>query len=132
MNGPADHARGWLRKARSDLDGARRLLDGSGPYDLVCFHAQQAIEKSLKAVLDIHGSPVERTHDLKRLAIQVRELVPGLDLDAEALSEITPFAVDLRYDSDFWPERDVAADAVEKAEELHRRVLEAMPEEARP
>jgi HEPN domain-containing protein len=45
MNDKASHARRWLAKADSDLMAARRLLDGGGPYDAACFHAQQAAER---------------------------------------------------------------------------------------
>lgn len=44
-------ARGWFRKADSDLADARRTTASEGPYDTACFHAQQAVEKYLKGVL---------------------------------------------------------------------------------
>jgi len=44
MKGKADLVNGWLAKAESDLTAGQQLLT-SGPYDIVCFHAQQAIEK---------------------------------------------------------------------------------------
>ena len=37
-------ARGWFRKADSDLADARRTTASEGPYDTACFHAQQAVE----------------------------------------------------------------------------------------
>src|SRR5262245_14197315 len=51
MRSKLDHARGWLLKAESDLLSAKRILEGNGPHDTACFHAQQAIEKYLKACL---------------------------------------------------------------------------------
>jgi hypothetical protein len=48
MNDERSHARAWLAKAESDRLAARRLLDAGGPFDAVCFHAQQACEKALK------------------------------------------------------------------------------------
>jgi HEPN domain-containing protein len=41
----------WLRYARSDLAMARRVTDGEILIESLCFHAQQAVEKALKAVL---------------------------------------------------------------------------------
>lgn len=38
-------ARGWFRKADSDLADARRTTASEGPYDTACFRAQQAVEK---------------------------------------------------------------------------------------
>ena len=126
MNGPADLGRGWLAKAESDLSAARRILGGPGPYDTACFHAQQAIEKCLKAVLSCEGARIPRTHDLGDLAELVQAVRPDIELDAEGLSEITPFAVELRYDAEFWPDRDVAAGAVSTAQELRDRSGEAL------
>jgi HEPN domain-containing protein len=40
----------WLATARGDLEGARVLLRG-GQHNLAAFHAQQAAEKALKAIL---------------------------------------------------------------------------------
>jgi len=44
MRDKRDHARGWFRKAESDLHTAQRTLDSDGPYDTACFHAQQVAE----------------------------------------------------------------------------------------
>jgi len=132
MNGPADHARGWLQKADSDLADARRTLDSPGPYDTACFHAQQASEKCLKALLAHSGEPIPHTHDLKTLTQRAGAVVPGLDLDVERLSRVTPFAVELRYDLDFWPGRERAVVAVETAEKVRDQVLRALPPEAIP
>ena len=41
----------WLKKADSDLKNAELVLsaaDEHPPYDTVCFHCQQAVEKYLK------------------------------------------------------------------------------------
>ena len=127
MNGPVDLARGWLRKADSDLDTARKMLSVPGPYDTACFHAQQAIEKCLKAILAWFGEPIPRTHNLEDLADQVCGVAPGLELDVEKLSAITPFAVELRYDVEFWPDRETAADAIAAAESVRARVSKALP-----
>ena len=132
MNGPADHARGWLRKGDSDLATARRVLDGPGPYDTACFHAQQAIEKYLKAVLAYSGEPIPKMHELEDLADLARASAPDLDVDVEELGDITPFAVEPRYKLGFWPEREVAEEAVGTAEKVRDRVLKVLPPEARP
>ena len=132
MNGPADLARGWLLKAQSDLADARRTVESEGPYDTACFHAQQAIEKSFKAVLAYFGDPIPRTHDLQKLAERATGLAPGLRLDEDGLSEITPFAVQLRYDPEFWPDRETASHALDVAEETLRGVIENLPTPAHP
>ena len=58
-----------IRKARSDLTVARALgADTMFEDDVVGFHAQQAVEKALKAVLALSGIAVPRTHDIATLA----------------------------------------------------------------
>ena len=64
-------AQHWLRKADNDLVTARQtLLLSGGPTDTPCFHAQQAIEKTLKALLTAAQIPFQRIHDLSRLLDQ--------------------------------------------------------------
>ena len=48
---PAGSAQDWLRHARSDLALARMRKTKSLLYGHLCFHAQQAAEKALKAVM---------------------------------------------------------------------------------
>jgi HEPN domain-containing protein len=115
MNDRASHARQWLAKANSDLMASQRLLDSDGPYDAVCFHAQQAAEKALKAWLAVADSPIPRTHNLEDLLVQCLALLPvavASGIEALDLSSLTPFAVESRYDIEFWPERAEAEAAV--------------------
>ena len=122
MNDKASQALAWLAKAGSDLTAARRLLDLGGPYDAVCFHAQQAAEKALKALLALAGAPIARTHNLEDLQQQCLETFPSgalPGLRGEDLSQLTAFAVESRYDVEFWPTPSEAADAVAVATRIH-------------
>jgi len=132
MNGPADLARGWLRKADSDLATAELVVAGDGPYDTACYHAQQAVEKSLEAVLAHCGTSIPRTHNVEDLGQAAVEARPSLKLDLDALAEITPFAVELRYDPDFWPDRDTAVEAVASARTVRSAVAAVLPAGTRP
>ena len=127
-----DHARGWLLKGDSDLQTARLVLAGDGPFDTACFHAQQAVEKYLKALLAYAGRPIPRTHNLEDLVGPCESLYPKLDLDEVELSELTPFAVELRYDFEFWPSRDDTVDAIGTVEQVRRAVLAVLPADAHP
>ncbi len=53
---PPDSPLEWLNRARSDLELARSLKPDVYLEDL-CFHAQQAAEKAIKALLIHHGTP---------------------------------------------------------------------------
>ena len=62
-----EEARRWLETAKDDLDTAR-ILSGSAKYAHCCFHAQQAGEKSMKAVwyfedLDSWGHSIKKLID---------------------------------------------------------------------
>ena len=64
------------REGEQRPDSLRRLLDAGGPYDAVCFHAQQAAEKALKAWLAVADVPIPRTHNLEDLQAQCLALPP--------------------------------------------------------
>lgn len=67
---------------------------------IVCFHAQQAVEKSLKAVLFSHQIEFERIHDLVNLSrlLGDHSIVPPAMEDH--LRRLNPFAAAFRYDDD--------------------------------
>ena len=132
MSDRCDLARGWLMKALSDLKAGRTMLETDGPYDTTCFHAQQAIEKSLKALLAFHEQPVPRTHDLEelqRLCLPLQALPALGRLD---FAETTDYGVLVRYDLEFWPDQGTAGDAVSQAEQVFELVADALPPECRP
>ncbi|HST55308.1 MAG TPA: HEPN domain-containing protein [Solirubrobacteraceae bacterium] len=89
----------YLTKAASDLAAARALASDAGQQDdVVGFHAQQAVEKSMKAVLALRGSDIPRSHDLvllARLASKENDRTPPELEEAQSLS---PWAVAMRYD----------------------------------
>jgi HEPN domain-containing protein len=70
MSNPDDPA-AWVAKADNDLlNIANNLNDARIPWDTICFHAQQAAEKMLKAFLVSHAVVPPRTHDLVTLLHQ--------------------------------------------------------------
>lgn len=62
------------------------------------FHAQQAVEKALKAVCTKQGIEVRRTHDLAALGQSVLSHGTALPISVDALRSLNPFAVEFRYD----------------------------------
>ncbi len=65
---------------------------------IVCFHAQQAVEKSLKAVLFSRRIEFERTHDLVKLAQLLGDHDVVLPVPDDQLRRLNPFAVTFHYD----------------------------------
>ena len=87
-----------LQAAEQDLAACEALAQAPGIGDaIVGFHAQQATEKALKAVLSRHGVEFRRTHDLALLLdlLQDRQLPPPPG--ADWLDELNPYAVEARY-----------------------------------
>ena len=61
----------WLASAAEDLDAAQVLYD-AGQYHAMALHAQQTVEKALKALLvERTGELPARTHDLRRIGTEV-------------------------------------------------------------
>lgn len=132
MRDKLDHARGWFRKAESDLSTGKRTLESDGPYDTACFYAQQAAEKYLKGLLAFLDQPIPRTHNLEDLQQLCVTFMPTLHLTSTELAELTPYAVQLRYDFEFWPDREAAEQALNMAERVRSAVLAAVPNEVYP
>lgn len=79
----------------------------------VCYHAQQAVEKALKAVLVVAGEDPPRTHNLVRLNAAVDPPVLGVS-DEDTLATLTLWSVEQRYPADQpEPTDSDAADALE-------------------
>lgn len=91
-------ARALLRAAERDYKTVELLLQHSdAPLSSLCFHAQQYLEKILKAVLVSNGVVFRRTHDLGALAELFTQHELSLPLPAERLTRLNPCAVLLRY-----------------------------------
>ena len=66
----------WLEFARRDLRIVAALHADPTLFTAACVHAQQAAEKSLKAVLVLHDLPVPFTHDLAYLRRLIGDHLP--------------------------------------------------------
>ena len=100
MNRSHEHAGALLAKARDDRSMMATLMEApSSPDWGIGFHAQQAVEKAMKAVLSERAVEYPRTHNLGEL----RELVQGAGLqgppDGADLDVLTPYGAPLRYES---------------------------------
>ena len=85
--------------AEKDLRALKAMTDvGLFDDEIFGFHAQQAVEKSLKAWISVAGGVYGKSHDLNRLFLILCDL--GCDIATfKDLSELTPFAVELRYEA---------------------------------
>ncbi len=120
--GSPEEARRWLAKAGDDLTVATVLLDrASGVNWAACFHAQQATEKALKALLVAFGIDFPRSHALERL-LALLPAQAATEFDVDAVAELTPWAVAGRYPEDIPnPDFDTTRRLVESARTMFDR-----------
>lgn len=100
MNSHSAQARALFDAALRDRLTLRLLREsGQAPEEMMGFHAQQACEKLIKAVLVMHGVVFERTHDLAALAALCDAHGVPAPADRNALRILNNFAVRFRYDT---------------------------------
>lgn len=89
----------WVAKAEEDFLAASALnLRRKKPLaNIVCFHAQQTVEKYLKARLEEAGQTIPKTHDLLHLLNLVTPLEPLWQSYHAAFSLLVSYAVQTRY-----------------------------------
>ena len=119
-----------LAKAAGDISTVRALQSNPAiPDEVLGFHAQQAVEKLLKAVLASRGIEFPRTHDLALLfALGERH---GLAAPPElaGADALTPWAVEFRYEEALGKEldREAALALVESVEAWATAVVGTAP-----
>jgi HEPN domain-containing protein len=118
--------RKWIEKAELDFATARRELRARRQpnYDGACFHAQQCIEKYLKANLVEYGIAFSKTHDLSLLLDLNLPRQPLWAIFRPKLIELTSFAVTFRYPGNS-ATRDMAKKAVGNCKEVRRAIRSA-------
>src|SRR5437016_10855937 len=91
-------AQEWLAYADGDLHYARLgQKDADALESLIVFHAQQAIEKALKAVLVGHEVDFPKTHDLEQLVEIIEEAGIAWPAGLNKVLQFTTFATQGRY-----------------------------------
>jgi HEPN domain-containing protein len=100
-----EDAREWISRARSNLALARARRKGIYLEDL-CFRAQQAAEKAVKALLIRHGIQFPHVHDLAALLTLLERATGELPEALRRAEQLTRFAVQARYPGTTPPVRD--------------------------
>jgi len=96
---PRELAEMLLRKAGQDEFTLEKLVpDPASPDEVIGFHAQQAVEKILKAVLANASVSYRHTHDLVELFDLLRKNSLPYPAEFEEARRLTPFASTLRYE----------------------------------
>ena len=123
MKRSREYADALLRRARDDQYVVTRLgSDPEAPVWAVGFHAQQAVEKAVKAVLTASDVEYARTHNLSFLLGLLEEAGVCAPPGAAGLGKLTPYGTMLRYEAGPEMEPEGALD-LDWAAESVRRVI---------
>ena len=93
---PPDDPREWLNRARSSLAMAKNRLPDVYLEDL-CFEAQQAAEKAIKAVMLSRNIDFPYVHNVALLLSMLEEHGISVPNAVRRAVRLTPYAVDTRY-----------------------------------
>jgi HEPN domain-containing protein len=94
-----DLAQVLARKAAGDEAALVKLADDHEvPDDVLGFHAQQAVEKLIKAVLANGGVEYPRVHDIAYLIVVLQDHGIEAPPDVPKLEALTPWGANLRYE----------------------------------
>ena len=129
-----EETRGWLKRAAEDLRAAGFERSASPPLTAdIVFHAQQAVEKSLKAFLVWHGQTFRKTHSIEEIGEQCLAIDATLRALVDRAVPLTEYAWKFRYPGDAdAPPADEAEDALHIASDVHEAVLARLPPDVRP
>jgi HEPN domain-containing protein len=117
----------WLNRAKSNLVRAKADIRLSGIYlEDLCFDAQQAAEKAIKAVLIRRGIRFRFVHDLTSLLTLIEREGSSIPETVKEAGRLTRYAVAIRY-----PGHDelVTLDEYERAVAIAETVLKWAEEE---
>jgi HEPN domain-containing protein len=117
----------WVKKAEGDFISAKREYRARKQpnHDSACFHAQQCIEKYLKACLQEADIPTEKTHNLLHLLDSVVEVEPMWEAHRTSLAVLNSYAVTFRYPGED-ADRETARDALRICSTVRRQIRRAL------
>jgi HEPN domain-containing protein len=123
MNGTAKE---WAAKGEADFSTAARELKApeSPNFDAVCFHAQQCVEKLMKALVIHLGIVPPRIHDLTELDRLLAPVCPQWTCPVQEPRFLTRASVDFRYPGES-ADREEATESLDIATRL--RALLGLP-----
>lgn len=121
-----------MAKAEDDYRVARRefAADPDPSFDAACFHAQQCVEKLMKAVLIARQVLAPRTHDLLSLSRLIESLDRSWSWDDVELASLNRAAVNYRYPGESAGRED-ATEALTICERLRGELLKLVEEGGR-
>jgi HEPN domain-containing protein len=90
----------WLARANDDLETIKEIIDNPELTNIAAFHAQQAIEKSLKAVIEEFKIGFIKIHNLEKLFALTNNYLQ-IEINLELVKKLDALYIDSRYPSEF-------------------------------
>ena len=89
-------AKDWLVAADDDLRVIEKIIDDDSLTNMIAYHCHQAIEKSLKCILEEFESKVPRIHNIIKLK-EMTEKYINIEIDKKLLEQVNDVYSDTRY-----------------------------------
>jgi len=117
----------WLESAKDDLILIEEIIKNEHLAHMVAFHSQQAIEKSMKAVLEEKENNVPMIHNIITLRGKIENYIE-LDVDQDIFDQINELYIDARYPTELGllpggkPSKKVTEKFFGMAEEIYENI----------
>ncbi len=120
----------WIQKAEEDYLAVNKLKPEMKLLSVICFHAQQCVEKYMKAILQENNIEFEKIHDLNILLKDCVKFLPNLQEYRKELTMLSTYAVDIRYPG-YEVSKDEAEECIKIMEKIRKIIREYfdLPEE---
>lgn len=89
----------WLNSAKDDLLIITKIIDDVSLTHHVAFHAQQAVEKSIKSVIEEFEIDLIKTHSLETLFGKIQGFI-NIPIEIEIIKKLDQLYIDARYPGD--------------------------------
>ena len=111
----------WLQVAHDDYDTALYLAQKPHrkPLEIICYHCQQSVEKSLKAFLCANGVEIPRTHETGVLCQQCADIDDSFTKYLAPCEDLAIYATETRYPIRIEIDEATAKRNLEQAQEIY-------------
>lgn len=124
----------WIELAKMDYGVAKHLFQTyyPKPYEIICYHCQQAAEKAIKAVIISGGAQggLPKLHDLSFLLNQIKNKIEIEEKYYDYADALTPYGVSIRYPNELFLEERHVTEALRMAEEIVKWANEIIDQSA--
>ena len=89
-------AKEWIKASSIDLKVIQEIINNESLTSMTAFHAQQSIEKSLKAILEYNNQDVPKIHHIKKLFKLVEKYIQ-ITVEIDLILKMDSLYTDSRY-----------------------------------